>query len=62
MASKVEGSVPGPPAGGQSDLQALARRHLWMHFTHLGAYSDESEIPVIVRGTRATIFSLERTR
>src|SRR5947209_9365631 len=50
MASKVEGSVPSPPHGGQSELQALARRHLWMHFTRLGAYSDESEIPVIVRG------------
>ncbi|HLY49115.1 MAG TPA: aspartate aminotransferase family protein [Solirubrobacteraceae bacterium] len=32
-----------------STLQELARRHLWMHFTRMGAY-DEVEIPIIVRG------------
>src|SRR5947209_8097362 len=50
MASKVEGSAPGPPTGGPSELQRLGRRHLWMHFTRLGAYSETSEIPIIVRG------------
>jgi adenosylmethionine-8-amino-7-oxononanoate aminotransferase len=30
-------------------LQDAARRHLWMHFTRMGAYTDH-EIPVIVRG------------
>jgi adenosylmethionine-8-amino-7-oxononanoate aminotransferase len=37
---------PGPP----SDLQERARRHLWMHFTRMGAYDDEHEIPILVRG------------
>ncbi len=32
-----------------SDLQELAKRHLWMHFTRMGVYED-SEVPVIVRG------------
>ncbi|HEY7626239.1 MAG TPA: aspartate aminotransferase family protein [Ilumatobacteraceae bacterium] len=32
-----------------SDLSERARRHLWMHFTSLGAFSDV-EVPVIVRG------------
>jgi adenosylmethionine-8-amino-7-oxononanoate aminotransferase len=32
-----------------SDLSELARRHLWMHFTRLGAYADH-EVPVIARG------------
>ena len=32
-----------------SDLSDQARRHLWMHFTRLGAYAD-AEVPVIVRG------------
>jgi adenosylmethionine-8-amino-7-oxononanoate aminotransferase len=32
------------------DLQALARRHLWMHFTRMGAYDEEHEVPIIVRG------------
>lgn len=31
-------------------LQEQARRHLWMHFTPMGEYSDENEIPIIVRG------------
>lgn len=32
-----------------SDLSERARRHLWMHFTRLGAFNDV-ELPVIVRG------------
>lgn len=31
-------------------LQEQARRHLWMHFTRMGAYDAEHEVPVIVRG------------
>ncbi len=33
-----------------SSLQERAKRHLWMHFTRLGAYDDEHEIPIITRG------------
>jgi len=31
-------------------LQKSARDHLWMHFTRMGGYSSEVEVPVIVRG------------
>jgi adenosylmethionine-8-amino-7-oxononanoate aminotransferase len=31
-------------------LQELAKRHLWMHFSRMGAYADGAEIPIIVRG------------
>ena len=31
------------------DLNEKARRHLWMHFTRLGAY-ETKEIPIMVRG------------
>ena len=31
-------------------LQDLAKRHLWMHFSRMGAYDDGAELPVIVRG------------
>ncbi|HTT30272.1 MAG TPA: aspartate aminotransferase family protein [Solirubrobacteraceae bacterium] len=34
---------------GQSTLQELAKRHLWMHFTRMSAYHDH-EVPIIVRG------------
>jgi adenosylmethionine-8-amino-7-oxononanoate aminotransferase len=33
----------------QSSLQDLAKRHLWMHFTRMGAYA-EHDVPIIVRG------------
>jgi adenosylmethionine-8-amino-7-oxononanoate aminotransferase len=36
-------------------MQEQARRHLWMHFTRLGAY-DEQEIPIIVRGEGCYVY------
>jgi adenosylmethionine-8-amino-7-oxononanoate aminotransferase len=41
---------------GQSTLQEMARRHLWMHFTRMGAYGAAEEIPVIVRGEGCYVF------
>lgn len=40
------------PAAGhqQSALQEMGRRHLWMHFSRMGGYDSEHEIPVIARG------------
>ena len=32
-----------------SELQELARRHLWLHFARMGDYQD-ADIPIIVRG------------
>ncbi len=33
-----------------ASLQEQARRHLWMHFSRMGAYDDAHEIPIITRG------------
>lgn len=38
-----------------SDLQKLARDHLWMHFTKMGNY-QQNEIPIMVRGEGAWFF------
>ena len=38
-----------------SDLQEQAKRHLWMHFTRMGAYAD-AEVPVIVRGEGCYVY------
>jgi adenosylmethionine-8-amino-7-oxononanoate aminotransferase len=52
---------PGPDrvgvasAAGESDLQSLAKRHLWMHFTRMGVYAD-SDVPVIVRGDGCYVY------
>jgi adenosylmethionine-8-amino-7-oxononanoate aminotransferase len=37
------------------DLQAAAKRHLWMHFTRMSAYGD-GDIPVIVRGSGPYVY------
>jgi len=37
------------PEATSTSLQELAKRHLWMHFTRMGAYAD-GEVPIIVRG------------
>jgi adenosylmethionine-8-amino-7-oxononanoate aminotransferase len=37
------------------DLQDLAKRHLWMHFTRMGAYADH-DIPIIVRGEGCYVY------
>ncbi|MGC8471993.1 MAG: hypothetical protein ACP5PM_06835, partial [Acidimicrobiales bacterium] len=36
--------------GWGDQLSERARRHLWMHFTRMGSYSDQHEVPVMVRG------------
>jgi adenosylmethionine-8-amino-7-oxononanoate aminotransferase len=33
-----------------STLQELAKRHLWMHFSRMGAYDQGAPVPVLVRG------------
>jgi len=38
------------------DLQELARRHLWMHFTKMGAYGEAHQVPIIVRGEGCYVF------
>jgi adenosylmethionine-8-amino-7-oxononanoate aminotransferase len=37
------------------DLQELGKKHLWMHFTRMGAYKD-ADIPIIVRGEGSYVF------
>jgi adenosylmethionine-8-amino-7-oxononanoate aminotransferase len=59
------GSTSAPAAAGpdgpalsearSGDLQRLAKRHLWMHFTRMGSYAD-ADVPVIVRGDGCYVF------
>ncbi|MGH2905836.1 MAG: aspartate aminotransferase family protein [Solirubrobacterales bacterium] len=46
------------PAGSQessAELQELAKRHLWMHFTRMGGFV-EHDIPLIVRGEGCYVY------
>src|SRR5882762_6884085 len=38
-----------------SELQRLAKRHLWMHFTRMGAYA-QADVPVIARGEGCYVY------
>ena len=42
------------PAG--TDLQQLAREHLWMHFSRMGAYGPDHEIPIITRAEGCYVY------
>src|SRR3954470_7770425 len=44
------------PVHEPSDLQELARRHLWMHFSRMGEYGPDAEIPILVRGEGCYVF------
>ncbi len=33
-----------------TDLQELAKKHLWMHFTRMGSFDADHEVPIITRG------------
>jgi adenosylmethionine-8-amino-7-oxononanoate aminotransferase len=45
------------PAVAEKDatLQELAKRHLWMHFTRMGAFAD-GDVPIITRGEGAYVY------
>src|ERR1700735_3229656 len=54
--STTTSSEPGSKLNAGATLQEQARRHLWMHFTRMGEYSDEHEIPIIVRGEGCYVY------
>ena len=49
MATTPQTATPGTAAQ-PSRLQELATRHLWMHFTRMGAFGPAHEVPIITRG------------
>jgi adenosylmethionine-8-amino-7-oxononanoate aminotransferase len=44
------------------DLQTLAKRHLWMHFTRMGAYEEGGEVPIIERGEGCYVYDTHGKR
>jgi adenosylmethionine-8-amino-7-oxononanoate aminotransferase len=47
-------SVQQAPSG--TELQELARRHLWMHFSRMGGYDADHPIPIISRAEGAYVY------
>ena len=48
-------ATPGATETG-TDLQELARKHLWMHFTRMGSFNADHPIPIIARGEGAYVY------
>ena len=38
-----------------TDLQEAAKRHLWMHFTRMGSFGPDHEVPIIVKGGKTVV-------
>jgi adenosylmethionine-8-amino-7-oxononanoate aminotransferase len=43
-------------------MSERARRHLWMHFSNMGSYSPDVEIPIMVRGEGAYVYDSRGNR
>jgi adenosylmethionine-8-amino-7-oxononanoate aminotransferase len=54
--ASVKPDAPAPANREQSELQKLGRRHLWMHFSRMGGYDADHEIPIIARGEGAYVW------
>jgi adenosylmethionine-8-amino-7-oxononanoate aminotransferase len=52
--TKLEFSDAAPAQRG-GPLQEQAKRHLWMHFTRMGAYAEQ-DVPIIVRGEGCYVY------
>ena len=49
------------PEADAARLQELAKRHLWMHFTRMGAY-DSGPVPIITRGEGCYVYDQDGKR
>jgi adenosylmethionine-8-amino-7-oxononanoate aminotransferase len=60
--SHVTGTLGSVSAGtNDAKLQALAKRHLWMHFTRMGSY-DHADVPIIERGEGCYVYDTHGKR
>jgi adenosylmethionine-8-amino-7-oxononanoate aminotransferase len=61
MAASTETQAP-PATERGAELQEQARRHLWMHFTRMGSFGPEHEVPIIVRGDGCYVWDIHGKR
>jgi adenosylmethionine-8-amino-7-oxononanoate aminotransferase len=45
-----------------AELQEQAMRHLWLHFSRMGSYGRDGEIPIIVRGDGCYVYDEHGSR
>jgi adenosylmethionine-8-amino-7-oxononanoate aminotransferase len=61
MAASTQAQAP-PATERGAELQELAQRHLWMHFTRMGSFGPEHEVPIIVRGDGCYVWDVHGNR
>jgi adenosylmethionine-8-amino-7-oxononanoate aminotransferase len=61
MAASTQAQAP-PATEKGAELQELAQRHLWMHFTRMGSFGPEHEVPIIVRGDGCYVWDIHGNR
>jgi adenosylmethionine-8-amino-7-oxononanoate aminotransferase len=50
-------AIASQPSGAvETSLQEQAMRHLWMHFSRMGSYGADHEIPIITRGEGCYVY------
>ena len=52
----------GAGGGRHDELNREARKHLWLHFSQMGSYSEGHEIPIIERGEGAYVYDARGKR
>ena len=60
--AEPQGTPGTRPAMDFEAMQKSAREHLWMHFTQMGDYMPDLEVPVIVRGEGPYIYDAKGKR
>ncbi|MGH2956767.1 MAG: aspartate aminotransferase family protein [Solirubrobacterales bacterium] len=61
MAASPQTEAPAAVAN-REELQELARRHLWMHFTRMGSFGPEVKVPVIARAEGCYVWDADGNR
>jgi adenosylmethionine-8-amino-7-oxononanoate aminotransferase len=54
--------APETVAADAESLQEQAQRHLWMHFTRMGSFGPDHDVPIIVRGEGCYVWDVRGNR
>jgi adenosylmethionine-8-amino-7-oxononanoate aminotransferase len=55
-------NAPETVATDARSLQEQAQRHLWMHFTRMGSFGPDHDVPIIVRGEGCYVWDVDGNR
>ena len=62
MTTSPDAAFAEPHTSDPGELAAMAREHLWMHFTRHSTYEKGGDVPIIVKGDGAYVFDVHGKR